>query len=243
MRSSWSFHFLSSWFTYLQIVLSLHQSVGSFQQSTSRTKTRPRGQEPAGQPGAPGAHSWGWPRKEGQVAGCGQPNQHTARPNVLPQRASVGGAVPEPPHSACAENRSSDNIRCSWRGTAAFHLPTGSQEVLGNSSALPVPIAFGFVPWIILPFLSKPKWKSLYERWVATSYSTVHAAFPKLRCQFPWCRGSGSAASPTVSRDLHGNVCRAGHTLLHHHPGLNCSAVLNSHAWSGCLNRVSPPSL
>ena len=96
------------------------------------------------------------PRKD-RLQGVGSQTPCTARPHGLPQRAAAGRAVPHLLHSACAKNRSSNNIRRSWRAMAAFHFPTGSQEVLGNSSALPVPIAFPFVPRVISSFLSKTK--------------------------------------------------------------------------------------
>lgn len=126
-------------------------------------------------------------RKDG-LQGVSSQTLCTARPHVLPQSAvAVGGAVPHPPHSACAENRTSNIVRCSRRGMAAFLLPTRRQKVLSNSSALPVPIAFPFVPLVISSFLSKTD--KVCMRWVATSYSAVRAAFTKLCCQFLWCRG------------------------------------------------------
>lgn len=71
---------LSSRFTHLQMGLSLHQHLGSFQQSTGRAETRPRGQQPAGQPGAPGAPSQGWHGLQGVGSQTGTPRGHTCYP-------------------------------------------------------------------------------------------------------------------------------------------------------------------
>lgn len=58
-----------------------------------------------------------------------------------------------------------------------------------------------------------------------SAHSICKASLPVAAVQ----RGSGSAASPTGSQDLRGNVSGAGRWPLHHPPGLNHSAVLNSH--------------
>lgn len=48
---------------------------------------------------------------------------------------------------------------------------------------------FQFGPWVLLSFLPKTRLKRRRERGVASSYGAVRAAFAKLPCHFPRCRG------------------------------------------------------
>jgi len=119
--------------------------------------------------------------EEGRAVGSQTPG--TEWPRVLPQRAAARGAVLWPPRSACAEQifKQSQTLP---EGNDSFSSPGWKS---GGTRQLPC-TPFPSVPQVISSFLSKTKAKSRYERWVATSCRTVHAAFAELRCQFPHCR-------------------------------------------------------
>ena len=166
--------------------------------------------------------------EEGQVAGCGQPNWHTEGPHVLSQRASAGEAMPEPPPAL----RTGLQIISDAPGKE-LQLFISRLEVK-RYSATPLPFQY-LLPSHLFLGLFYPFCPSLSGKVCMRDGSPPAAAqctqqLLSFSASFHGAEGLEVLQVPRYPGTCKKNACGGGPTLLHHHAGPNCSAVLNSHA-------------